>query len=179
MTDQPAAIQATFSDVKLIRSRKVCQLVLEIPLEQADAALSTLGGIPQPHSERWVALARLNGVTKPKPESSKGVTYGEFAEVVENAYYKTHPEEAAKKKRQWEDLKLSMQAGIRCEEPPFWRFLSEHYKMARPMNADDAAHDVRWLCGVDSRRGLNTDPEAAAKWRDLDRSYQAWLKVAG
>jgi hypothetical protein len=153
--DQPAAIQATFSDVKLIRSRKVCQLVLEIPLEQADAALSTLGGIPQPHSERWVALARLNGhAPEPKPD---------------------------KEKQRWECLKLSMQAGIRCEEPAFQRFLRENYNrghMRSIQNADDAALDVRWICGVDSRRGLNTDPEAARKWTDLDRSYQAWLKVA-
>jgi hypothetical protein len=151
--DQPAAIQATFSDVKLIRSRKVCQLVLEIPLEQADAALSTLGGIPQPHSERWVALARLNG----------------------QATKQAHDEVA--EKRHWEDLKLSMQAGIRCDEASFQRFLwDRHFYSAA--NAEEAAEGVRHICDVDSRSGLNNNPEAAAKWRDLDRSYQAWLKVA-
>jgi hypothetical protein len=142
--DQPAAIQATFSDVKLIRSRKVCQIILEIPLEQADAALSTLGGIPQPHSERWVALARLNGHA-PEPKSDK-------------------------EKQRWENLKLSMQAGIRCEEKAFQRFLGVEL-------AVNAADEVRQICGVDSRSGLNDNPAAAERWRDLDRSYQAWLQV--
>jgi hypothetical protein len=142
--DQPAAIQATFSDVKLIRSRKVCQLVLEIPLEQADAALATLGGIPQPHSERWVALARLNGYApEPKPD---------------------------KDRKRWEDVKLSMQAGMRCEEKAFQTFMSAK-------DAEQCARSVRDYCGVDSRSGLNDNPSAAERWRDLDRSYQAWLQV--
>jgi hypothetical protein len=150
--DQPAAIQATFSDVKLIRSRKVCQLVLEIPLEQADAALSTLGGIPQPHSERWVALARLNGYApEPKPD---------------------------KEKQRWEDLKLSMQAGIRCSEPAFWEFVRKEVRGARDVRDEaTAANWLRWLLGIDSRSGLNDNPAAAERWRDLDRSYQAWLQV--
>jgi hypothetical protein len=97
MTDEPAAIKATFSDFKLIRTRKLCQLVLEIPIEEADNALAALGGIPQPQSDHWVAVARLNGVAKPEPEP--------------------------KEKRRWEDLKLSMQASIRCGEPAFQKFV--------------------------------------------------------
>jgi hypothetical protein len=96
MTDEPAAIKATFSDFKLIRTRKLCQLVLEIPIEEADNALATLGGIPQPQSDRWVAVARLNGAAKPEPEP--------------------------KEKRRWEDLKLSMQASIRCNEKAFQKY---------------------------------------------------------
>jgi hypothetical protein len=153
MTNQPAAIQATFSDVKLIRSRKVCQLVLEIPLEQADAALSTLGGIPQPHSERWVALARLNGhIPEPKPD---------------------------KEKQRWEDLNLAMQAGMRCNEAAFRRFLTETETSAfEARSVQDAEEMVRQRCEVDSRKELNLDPTAARRWREIDRSYQAWLKVA-
>lgn len=151
MTDKPAAIQATFADFRLIKGRKQAQLVLEIPIEEADNALAVLGGIPQPQSDCWVAVARLNGVAKPTPEP--------------------------KEKQKWEDLKLSMQAGIRCEEPGFWKYLQrEHF--CKVGNADDAAADVRYICGVDSRSGLNDNPEAAKRWRDLERSYQTWLKAA-
>jgi hypothetical protein len=153
MTDQPAAIQATFADFRLIKGRKQAQLVLEIPIEEADNALAVLGGIPQPQSDCWVAVARLNGVAKPAPEP--------------------------KEKQKWEDLKLSMQAGIRCEEPAFWRFLQEkHYRGSECSNATLAAQDVRYICEVDSRSGLNDNPEAAERWRQLERSYQAWLKAA-
>jgi hypothetical protein len=47
-TDQPAATQGTFSDFRLIKGRKVCQIVIEVPIEQADQALAALGGLPQP-----------------------------------------------------------------------------------------------------------------------------------
>jgi hypothetical protein len=97
MSDQPAAIQATFADFRLIKGRKQAQLVLEIPIEEADNALAVLGGIPQPQSDCWVAVARLNGV------ASQSLSLD-------------------KEKQKWDDLKLSMQAGIRCEEPAFWRY---------------------------------------------------------
>jgi hypothetical protein len=152
MTDEPAAIKATFSDFKLIRTRKLCQLVLEIPIEEADNALATLGGIPQPQSDRWVAVARLNGAAKPEPEP--------------------------KEKRRWEDLKLSMQAGIRCEEKAFQKYMRSGESFFNVKDSESAAGAVKLYCGVDSRSGLNDNPTAAKLWKDLDRSYQAWLKVA-
>jgi hypothetical protein len=156
MSDQPAAIQATFADFRLIKGRKQAQLVLEIPIEEADNALAVLGGIPQPQSDCWVAVARLNGVAKPEPEP--------------------------KEKQKWEDLKLSMQAGIRCSEPGFIIFLQERFspngKQPTIATEDRAAEFVRDFCGIDSRSGLNDNPDAAERWRQLERSYQAWLKAA-
>jgi hypothetical protein len=145
MTDNAAAIRATFSDFRLIKGRKQAQLILEVPIEEADNAIAALGGIPQPHSDRWVAVARLNGVEKPEPEP--------------------------KEKRRWEDLELSMQAGIRCEELAFQSFLGSH-------SSAEAAENIRNRCGVGSRSGLNNNPLAAEKWKELDRSYQAWLMAA-
>src|ERR1043165_3840449 len=54
-----AAFQATYSDVKLIKSRKVVQIVFEIPLEGWDAASLALGGMPNPAAEVWCGIARL------------------------------------------------------------------------------------------------------------------------
>jgi hypothetical protein len=153
MTDEPAAIKATFSDFRIIKGRKQAQLILEVDIEAADAALAALGGIPQPQLTRWVAVARLNGVEKPEPEP--------------------------KEKRRWEDLKLSMQASIRCNEPAFWKFLERDMRGAGNIeNAEDAAAFVRMFCRVDSRSSLNTNPSAAVYWRGLEAQYQAWLTVA-
>lgn len=58
--EPPAAIRATFSDFKTVKTRSVAQLVFEIPIEQADTALKALGGVPQPQAEKWVGIARLN-----------------------------------------------------------------------------------------------------------------------
>jgi hypothetical protein len=151
MTDEPAAIRATFSDFRLIKGRKQAQLILEVPIEEADSAIAALGGIPQPHSDRWVAVARLNGVEKPEPEP--------------------------KEKRKWDDLNLAMQAGIRCNEVAFRQFLTETETSAfEARTVQDAEMMVRERCKVDSRKELNLDPEAAKRWLQLDRSYQAWLK---
>lgn len=67
MTD--AAIKATFADFRIIKGRKVAQLVLEVPLENADAALDVLGGVPMPDRERWCAIARLTDEAARKPDA--------------------------------------------------------------------------------------------------------------
>lgn len=66
-----AAIKATFSDFKLIKTRKVAQLVMEIPVEQADAALKALGGLPQFSTEQWVGIAPINESVPGKPKAPK------------------------------------------------------------------------------------------------------------
>lgn len=61
--DKPAAFSATYSDLKVVKTRKVAQFIFEVPLEAAGHALNVLGGMPLPMEERWVAIARLE-----KPE---------------------------------------------------------------------------------------------------------------
>lgn len=65
-----AIISGSFSEVKFIKTRSAAQLVIEIPIEQADAALRALGGVPQPGKEVPVAVARLaNGI---EPKAKRG-----------------------------------------------------------------------------------------------------------
>ena len=51
--------KGTYSDFKIIKSRNVAQIIVEIPLEQSDDFIAMFG-IPKPTSEKWVALAGLN-----------------------------------------------------------------------------------------------------------------------
>ena len=139
----PAAIQATFSDFKVIRGRKVCQIIMELPLEAADAALATLGGLPRPDAERWFAIARL--------DLSKAVTPA--------------PSEPEKPRQKWEDLAPATQAALRCDQPDFRRFIGEE-------TSATAAEYVRRRCGVKSRGDLNISLPAAAYWRALDEDFQ-------
>jgi hypothetical protein len=143
----PAAFKGTYSDLRFIKSRKVCQVVVEIPIEDGHAFVGTFG-TPNPASETWVALARLqSNVTSIKP----------------------------KEKQRWDDLKVSAQASIRCTEPAFQRYMAELGYVVE--NEDDAAGVVRELCNVDSRRQLNLDPAAAEKWRQLEREFKLWMKA--
>lgn len=143
-----AAIRGTFSDFKIIRGRKCAQLVIEVPLEEADRALAALGGIPQAATERWVAVARLN----------------ESAVQIEE-----------KPKRRFSELSPAQQAGIKCQEPSFWRFLNGRDDVDSISSADSAAMWVRFECGVKSRADLNTDPASAERWLSLLREYETWM----
>lgn len=95
----PAAIRGTFSDFKLIRTRKLAQIVIEVPIEEADAALSVLGGLPRSDDERWVAIACL---AIPSPSAA--------------------PVEP-KERRAFCDLSFAQQAGIRANDAAFSAFM--------------------------------------------------------
>ena len=58
---EPAAFTASYSDLKVIRGRKVVQFVFEVPIEAAGHAMNVLGGMPNPMSETWFAIARMTG----------------------------------------------------------------------------------------------------------------------
>ena len=93
MTDH-AVITGTFSEAKFIKTRSVMQIVVEVPIELADAAFKILGGVPQPGKEVPVAVARLQKqVEKWKPEKislaqQAGIMCGEptFLRFLEENY---------------------------------------------------------------------------------------------
>ena len=54
----PAAISGNFADIKLVKTRSVVQMVIEIPIERAKEVTDAFGW-PQPGSEIHVAVARM------------------------------------------------------------------------------------------------------------------------
>lgn len=66
MTDKPAAFSASYADLKVIKTRRVVQIIFEVPLEAAGHSLNVLGGMPDTESEAWFAIARLQ-----KPEGGE------------------------------------------------------------------------------------------------------------
>jgi len=81
------------------------------------------------------------------------------------------PEQPAKT-----DHHLSRQAAMCCNDKMFQVCLSELYD-THCFNSDQAADIVRQECLVDSRAEFDTNPEAAARWRNLHASYEAWKNV--
>jgi hypothetical protein len=147
------AFQATYSDFKLVKTRKVIQIVLEVPVEHQAIVLDVLGGVPDPSRETWVGVAPL----RPDAERPQPVV---------------QPRPAGAK-RPYRDLPKPQQAGMRCEEAAFVAFLKEE----RPDDwheATDAAECVRLICGVQSRAELETNQKAGVIWHQLDSQYLAW-----
>lgn len=145
-----SAIRGTYSDLKFIRSRKVAQVVIEIPIEEA-GQFTSLFGTPNPATETWVAMARLvEGAQKAEPPPSK-------------------------ERRRFSELPPAQQAALRCNEPAFWRFLNERKGYAA-QSADDAAEAVRDWCGVESRSDLNiVQGSGRSRWHVLNGEFEVWM----
>ena len=89
-------------------------------------------------------------------------------------------EKAPKEKRRFHDLPLSQQAAIRCEDERFQQWLHKWYRI--PPNAGESTADaVRAHCGVQSRKELDTNEDAAAKWKILNDAFeletQGWVEM--
>lgn len=144
-----AAISATFSDFRLVKGRKVAQLVFEVPLESADAALETLGGLPRPDREAHCGIARL--AKKPETPSRPERTTGPIPT-------------------------LAQRVAIKCQDADFRRFLlvTRGPSNAAEISTSAAAEYVREQCGVSSRSEIVPGSEAARKWEALEAEYIAW-----
>ena len=64
------AIQGTYADFKIIKSRNVAQFIIEVPLEAANDAISIFG-LPDPHVEKWVAVAQLRNTALIRDEAAE------------------------------------------------------------------------------------------------------------
>ena len=144
MTDK-AAFSATYSDLRFVKSRKIAQVTLEIPIEEAIAFVKAFG-TPNPATETWVGIARLD---PGKTEPAKAREY-------------------AKERRDFSELPPSQRAALLCKTEAFWKFL----KVA---SEDAAARDIRFLCGVASRSSLDIVPEAKRSFEGVEADYQSWL----
>ncbi len=192
----PTAFKACYSDWKLIRTRGVVQVVMEVPLAEADAAYKVLGGMPDAAREQWFGVAALklgpNGKeampdpartdnAKPQPNTAPAGAKPEIiftclkceANYTVDVQTDECPVCSWKRKRDWVELKPSTASSIRCNEPTFRAYLNEVCGFDA-QNQHQAAVVVRQLCQVDSRADLNTDPEAAMRWQALDDQYVAW-----
>lgn len=146
---RPAAIQGTYADLKFIKSRNCAQVVVEIPLEAADAFVRAFG-TPNPAAEIPVALARLTTLV----------------EVPEPKQVEAH--------RTWKDMAFPQQAGIRAGERDFHRFVAQRY--GKCLDDSEAAEYIRKWCGVSSRSELATDKHAAQLWQQLDAEFYVWQR---
>lgn len=148
------AFKAAWADFKLIKTRKVAQLVFEVPIEGADEALALLGGVPRPDSEVWAGIARLADGKEQSLESPQ----------------------KAQETRRFLTMPMAQQAALRCQDATFRAFLRE-VKCTSTFNSAEAADAVRDICGVGSRAQLNTNAEAAAKWRQLNLHFELWMSA--
>lgn len=150
-----AAFSASYADFKIVKGRKCAQIVLEVPIEAANAALDALGGVPRSDQETWVGVARID----PKAAKTKA------ADTVSQS----------KERKRWNELLPAQQAALRCKDEAFRRFVAEEHRGFG--DEESTAEFVRAYCSVGSRSEIKMGTSAAGKWLVLDNEFVAWLHV--
>lgn len=159
MTDL-AVIKATFCDFKIVKGRKQAQLVFEVPLEQAQDAITRLG-MPMPSNPVWCAIALLNP-DAPTP-------------AMEDAA-KLHKSEVAKQRYaslpEWQ--KATTRAAMLPKDKQFQRWVinEKHFHFAGPSDEELAAKYIRIVCGVESRSEISTDEGAYKAFVSLETEFR-------
>lgn len=159
------AISAQLVRMHNVGVHKSVALTLHVPQEQADHVLKMFGW-PTMVNPIPVAIARLeeapSEVSPVSPSTSPCLAQ----------------DKPGRAPKPWNELSPAQQAGIRCDQPAFWAYLSERFdKTIR--NEDEAARLVRALCDVSSRSQITASPaahKAHAIWDDLDYRFRAWQR---
>lgn len=156
-----AVIQGNYSDLKFVRTRKVVQVVIEIPIEHAADFVQKFGA-PDPSAETWVAVARLD------PDQAQQTAEPAAAP----------PATPEREPRKFADLPLPQQAALMCDRADFQEFMEEFWSIQvhqlGEMEADDTADAVRMFCGITSRAELATNELAARWWKELLVKFESW-----
>lgn len=152
----PAAISGDFATYRHVQSRKVLQLVIEVPAESAASVFAALGtpgageGIP-------VALARL-------AKSSEAP-------------------ERPKERRPFAELPYAQQAAMRCREKDFIAFCGEKASHSWPGLIARAGSEpsavaglVRHWCRVGSRADIKKGHQSGDNWEVVEAEFYAWQR---
>ena len=151
--DSPRVVAATFHTYRPVPSRKVLQIVFEVPLEKDGETLATLG-YPNSAEPNWYAIARLQ-------ESPRKSAVKETGGV-------------EKPKRKFNDLPLAQQCALLCDDADFINFL--HCEYASTFDAfGTVAQTVRHLLCVKSRSELGKgNHDADNRYRKLKAEFDGW-----
>ncbi len=91
---------------------------------------------------------------------------------------KAPPAPPEKVRRPFHDLPLSQQAGIRCGDGGFARFLENTGRLGVGFETTPAAFVRSTCCGGESRSFLDSREDYADEWRDLNAEYEQWAGLA-
>lgn len=163
--DAPAVFKGTYADWKLIKTRGVVQIVLEVPLSSSGQAYDVLGGMPNAAKEIWCAVALL----KPEGGDQTDSSHGSLD---------TSPRQETKTggARSWSALHLAQQAGIACNDPIFGAFLkeSEGFQIDNVASAEDVASAVKKFCHVETRSSIVRGTPHGDRWNVLYARFVSW-----
>lgn len=90
------------------------------------------------------------------------------------ARYRELVQTEARTPAQQEQKNYATECAMKCTVPAFKLYLHECHGLDKPLTDERVVIRVRSLLNIKSRSELNTDPNAAARWRDLVKAFDAW-----
>jgi hypothetical protein len=164
-------ILGSYSDLKIIKTRSVVQIVVEVPLDRGKE-VTDLFGLPQPNAEIAVLVSRWDQAAADRGEPP-------LIELPRTPQIE-HANDDADDAKQRAPMTLAQSAGFLCGTPTFQQFIYEKSDGwdHRPTK-DEAAEWLRSICGVASRADIKPEnPVAAERFRKVRADYNAWMLVA-
>lgn len=160
--NSPAAIfDGSYADYKHIKTRKVLQIIVEIPAERAKAFFDMFG-VPTGADEIPVAIAKMN------MNLADASTREDEGEAFPAGQVNTS---AAKSKR---EMTLAERIGMICQNTNFCQFVVAELQGCDLW--DEVPNFVRSYCGVKSRSDILYDTPEAEKWKTLYTEFEEWLR---
>lgn len=165
---KPAAISADFADFRQVKSRKVAQLIFEVPLEQLPEVMEVLGW-PRPDGNIPVGIARLVAEIGPDSRGGSNTTQG------------GSPQSAS---GEGQDIRRtyarSEMAAILSRDAQFQEWFNSQYDFGDnpiiPATADQAYiltnARLKLNLRIKSRSELDTDPSKGEAWDKLYNSFK-------
>jgi len=112
-----------------------------------------------------------------KTGREKGQRFGLIAVPLDDDDAVAAPVGQEKTKRHWSDMTRSQKAALRCKDPEFqkWAWKKDGCPRGWMPAEPSESHATQWLrerCGVASRAGLDSNPEAAAAFDELMMTFE-------
>jgi hypothetical protein len=164
--NKPAAIHADFADFRQVKSRKVAQLIFEVPLEQLPEVMQVLGW-PRPDGNIPVGIARLVAEIGPDALSLHDSVPTPSASGEGQDIRRTYSR--------------SQMAAILCYDAEFQDWLGFNVESVQAQFPDrDPVEACRQLADswvkheleITSKRELDTDPSKGEAWDKLYNSFK-------
>jgi hypothetical protein len=171
------AFKAVYADWKLIKTRSTLQIVLEVPVNESDKAYRVLGGMPDPSTSVWVAVARLQDhadASSPPDTASATAEQGHSAPPSS-----TVASALPHKPRRFDAMPLSSQASMLCHEAPWWAYIRENWIGERQCYGEEGARQAIYRrYGITTRSQILAGTEVGRDFRRDRDAYLAWKRLA-
>ena len=161
---EPRAIAGDYADFKLIKTRQVCQIVVEVPLEDAEKVTRLLG-FPRPGAGTRCAIALID-IPGAGASTAARERVGDEDRVVAGATSPTRTN--------------SQRAFNLLRNPAFRRFVSALVGDKPPTvtTEDQADRNLKKHFGISSKAQLDDDPYAG-DWQVCLLQFKAFQQAQG